>query len=152
MLWPFFAFVAVAAGVLMMVTLVLGLACRFNFGKGLPRYLNTVEPLDGDDFIPVFSEKGLDDDPEKVEFPSSTGRPIPTFSATFGKGSEVPRLTHMPFGYPRGDPMTRSVSSSSGRGDAQLARNDSNGSQMSHNSSNSTSSQRSDVGKRWVIE
>lgn len=146
MLWPFFAFVTVLAGALLLLTLCLGFACRLNFGKGLPRYLNAMEPLDGDDFIPVFSEKGLDNDPEKVEFPS-TGRPIPTFSATFGKGSEVPVPSHMQFQQFRVDPITRSASSSSSTSgtDGHLARNDSKGSQMSHNSSNS-------VGKRWVIE
>lgn len=146
----------VAAGALLVLTFILGVICRFNFGKGLPRYLNAQEPLDGDDFIPVLSEKGgFDSDPEKVEFPSLNGRrPVPTFSATFGKGLEVLRPTQMEFGRMQGS-VTRSGSSSSTgsvKPNEHLERTDSNGSQISHNSDSSTSSRRTDVGKRWMIE
>lgn len=75
---------------LTVLAFVLGIVCRMNFGKGLLRYLNAQEPLPGDDFAPV----SYGSDPEKVDFPSNH-QPIPTFSATFGKGSEVPVPTQM---------------------------------------------------------
>lgn len=166
--WPFFAVMAVVSGTLMIVTFILGVACRFNFGKGLPRYLNAEEPLEGNDFTPVFPEqRDFYDDPEKVDFPSSNGRPIPTFSATFGKGSEVPRPTQMHFGpsrgpgkdmyggtqvsHQRGESIARSVSSSTSG--SHLARTDTRDSQMTYNSESSINSGRTNIlGKRWVIE
>lgn len=36
--WDFFAFMTVAAGVLLAAAMGLGIACRLNFGKGLPEY------------------------------------------------------------------------------------------------------------------
>jgi hypothetical protein len=151
-LWPFFAVMAVISGVLMIISFILGVACRCNFGKGLPRYLNAEGPVEGEDFQPVFPEKwGFDDDPEKVDFPSS-GHAVPTFSATFGKGLEVPRPTHMKFdsrGY-----VARPLSSSTMDSvkDSALARTETRGSQTSHKSASSTSSRPTDMGKRWVIE
>lgn len=48
--------------------------------------MNAQEPLPGDDFLPVTPANG---DVEKVAFPSNE-KPIPTYSATFGVGAEVP--------------------------------------------------------------
>lgn len=87
--WLFFTLMASASVFLTLVAFILGVICRYNFGKGLPRYLNAQEPLPGDDFTPV---KGSD--LEKVDFPSNE-KPIPTFSATFGSGSEVPPPSQM---------------------------------------------------------
>ncbi|KAI0047810.1 hypothetical protein FA95DRAFT_1518454 [Auriscalpium vulgare] len=90
--WGFFSVITTLSAVLTMIAFVVGLFCRFNFDKGLTRYLNAQEPLPGDDFVPVtYGEKG---DIEKVDFPS-TDRPIPTFSAAFGSGAEVPPPTQM---------------------------------------------------------
>jgi len=36
--WRFFAFMTVAAAVLLAAAISLGVACRLNFGKGLPEY------------------------------------------------------------------------------------------------------------------
>lgn len=81
-LWSFFAAMSVAVGILIVFTLGLALACRLNFGKGLPQYLNAQEPVDGVDFTPVFpsayNEKS-ERDPEKVDFPSFNHSPS-TFS------------------------------------------------------------------------
>lgn len=87
--WRFFALMASASVFLTVVAFVLGVICRYNFGKGLPRYLNAQEPLPGDDFTPVYNS-----DMEKIDFPSNE-KPIPTFSATFGSGPEVPPPSHM---------------------------------------------------------
>lgn len=73
--WRFFSFVALASFILTVVAFTLGVVCRFNFGKGLPNYLNAEEPLPGDDFEPAYPS-----DIEKVEFPSNDNV-IPTFSA-----------------------------------------------------------------------
>ncbi|KAK0208401.1 hypothetical protein DFS33DRAFT_1459194 [Desarmillaria ectypa] len=82
--WRFFSVMATASVLLTVTTFILGIMCRFNFGKGLSRYLDAQEPLPGDDFTTVYSS-----DIEKVHFPSNE-KPIPTFSASFGSGSEVP--------------------------------------------------------------
>lgn len=54
--------------------------------------VNAQGPLDGDDFVPFYP--GDSSDPEKVDFPSNE-KPIPTYSATFGSGAEVPPPTQM---------------------------------------------------------
>jgi len=176
--WHFFTVMAAASGILIVATFVLGIACRVNFGKGLLRYLDAEEPLDGNDFPPVFHEKmDFGDDPETVEFPSSRGRPVPTFSATFGSGPEVPKPTQMRFGPSRG-PGTNAYSGTqashqqvdrqragfvagslsspslgSGSIEASLARSPTKGSQATLKSGSSTSSGRTDpMGNRWVIE
>lgn len=51
--------------------------------------VNAEEPLPGDDYSS--SEK------EKIDFPSNA-RPVPTFSAAFGSGDEVPPPSQMRFG------------------------------------------------------
>jgi len=94
--WRFFSVIVSLSVFLALMSFILGLACRFNFGKGLPRYLNAQEPLPGDDFIPVVPGEKGNGDPEKVDFPS-TDRPIPTFSATFGSGLDVPPPSQMRF-------------------------------------------------------
>jgi len=90
MSWAFFSVVATLSCALTVSAFILGVVCRLNFGKGLLRYLNAQEQLPGDDFMPVT----YGSDPEKVDFPS-TQQPIPTFSATFGKGNEVPVPSQM---------------------------------------------------------
>lgn len=87
--WRFFSLMAAASVLLTMGAFILGVICRYNFGKGLPRYLNAQEPLPGDDFTAVTGS-----DIEKVPFPSND-KPIPTFSATFGSGPEVPPPSQM---------------------------------------------------------
>ncbi|KAJ6604213.1 hypothetical protein DFH09DRAFT_967420 [Mycena vulgaris] len=88
--WNFFGIMASASVFLTLVSFVLGVICRYNFGKGLLRYLNAEEPLPGHDFVPITRAEDL----EKVSFPSNE-KPVPTFSATFGSGSEVPVPSQM---------------------------------------------------------
>ncbi|KAJ3736858.1 hypothetical protein DFJ43DRAFT_1129029 [Lentinula guzmanii] len=88
--WRFFSLMATFSVALTVLAFILGIVCRLNFGKGLLRYLNAQEPLPGDDFTPVT----FGSDPEKVAFPSNQ-QPIPTFSAAFGKGNEVPVPSQM---------------------------------------------------------
>jgi len=77
--WRFFSIMASASVLLAVVTLALGIVCRINFGKGLPRYLNAEEPLsDGDDFLPAAVESKGGKDVEKVDFPS-TNILVPTY-------------------------------------------------------------------------
>lgn len=178
--WMFFRIMAITSVFLTLSAFVLGVICRYNFGKGLMRYLNAQEPLPGDDFAPVYTTKDL----EKVDFPSNE-KPIPTFSAAFGKGPEVPVPTQMfdsrfsngprffqrsavPFETPRGgspvtipsQAMTRSEDSYSGNGGVNVSRSDSNGSSKSFGSlasyysysGHNRSDSSGNVGKRWVIE
>ncbi|KAJ7456580.1 hypothetical protein FB451DRAFT_1342099 [Mycena latifolia] len=88
--WEFFSIVASASVFLTLMSFVLGVICRYNFGKGLLRYLNAQEALPGDDFVPITRGEDI----EKVSFPSNE-KPMPTFSATFGSGSEVPVPSQM---------------------------------------------------------
>ncbi|KAI0067923.1 hypothetical protein BV25DRAFT_1876789 [Artomyces pyxidatus] len=90
--WGFFSVVTTVSAILTLLAFLVGLACRMNFDKGLTRYLNAQEPLSGDDFAPLYGEKGSDE--EKFDFPSND-RPIPTFSAAFGSGTEVPPPSQM---------------------------------------------------------
>lgn len=83
--WFFFRVMTTAAVVLALLVLILGIVCRINFGKGLTRYLSAHEELDDDYQSPV--EKTYDS--EKIDFPSNF-EPVPTFSAMFGSGPEVP--------------------------------------------------------------
>ncbi|KAJ7042664.1 hypothetical protein C8F04DRAFT_1076686 [Mycena alexandri] len=89
--WNFFGIITSASVFLTLVSFTLGVICRLNFGKGLLRYLNAQESLPGDDFVPI-TRGG--DDMEKVAFPSNE-KPVPTYSATFGSGSEVPVPSQM---------------------------------------------------------
>lgn len=83
MTWTFFGVMTSASVFLTLVGFILGIICRFNFGKGLIRYLNAEEPIP-EDFVPV----NYGDDLEKIAFPTDDRR-VPTFSATFGAGQEV---------------------------------------------------------------
>jgi len=89
--WRFFGVMASSSVFLTASCFILGVICRFNFGKGLIRYLNAQESLPGDDFVPY---TGTGSDVEKVAFPSNE-KPIPTFSAAFGSGDEVPPPSQM---------------------------------------------------------
>lgn len=156
--WSFFSVMSSLSVVLSFGALVLGMISFFNFGKGLPRYLEAQEELPGDDFPPV---KPGNEDPEKVAFPENG--PIPTFSAAFGKGDEVPVPSKMYPGRQVGPRFFRSEtpfeSSSEDRttitsgGDLQRVK--SNASESSLGSYYSYSG-RSDVTQtkntRWVIE
>ncbi|KAL1951764.1 hypothetical protein VTO73DRAFT_913 [Trametes versicolor] len=156
--WLFFSLMTTAAVLLTVVTLALGIVCRLNFGKGLPRYLNAQEELPDDDYTTP-GEKG---DTEKVAFPSND-LPIPTYSVAFGgNGQDVPPPSQMrfaprhmgprfysgstdPFETPTGSDAATERSAS-----PTLYRQSSRSSQHSQSSIQSSSSQKSKT--RWVIE
>ncbi|KIJ45710.1 hypothetical protein M422DRAFT_207072 [Sphaerobolus stellatus SS14] len=177
-LWRFFLLMAILSGLLLLGTLGLGLACRLNFGKGLPTYLNVQEPIEGIDFAPVYPD-GKDpemgdykSDMEKIDFPSSGGGnesvnfatqqgsgdysygngypgSLGSFGSIAGTGSDALRSPER-VAYPT---HLRSGSVSSGH----LSRTDtqsSHGSQNSISSMGSTGSRGAKIGmgKRWVIE
>ncbi|KAI0374485.1 hypothetical protein BV20DRAFT_936156 [Pilatotrama ljubarskyi] len=161
--WLFFSLMTTAAVLLTVVTLILGIVCRINFGKGLTRYLNAQEELADDDY----RTPGEKSDSEKVAFPSND-LPIPTFSVAFGSGQEVPPPSQMRFAPRQMGPRFYAASSqaSSGSGgnpfdtptDGNTMRSDSppplyrqtsRSSQHSQSSVQSSSSQKS---RRWVIE
>ncbi|KAJ7584864.1 hypothetical protein C8J56DRAFT_136562 [Mycena floridula] len=54
MCWPFFAVMTVTAYIFVLLTICVSLFCRVHFGKGLPRYLQATEELEGEDFTPVY--------------------------------------------------------------------------------------------------
>jgi hypothetical protein len=70
--WRFFSIMSAASVMLTLASVVLGIVCRFNFGKGLARYLNAQQPLADD------VRQSYGGDIEKVAFPSSE-KPLPTF-------------------------------------------------------------------------
>ncbi|EPQ61083.1 hypothetical protein GLOTRDRAFT_113542 [Gloeophyllum trabeum ATCC 11539] len=177
--WRFFSIITSASVFLTLMTFVLGVICRLNFGKGLPRYLNAQEPLPGDDFEPVSpgSEKM---DEEKVQFPDHSV-PVPTYSAAFGSGNEVPPPSQMFAPRQMGPRFTQTSSNMTFGGHSSmttvqppyiahvrkpsnasstyysngttLSRHDSRGSQNSYSSQSSGhGSDRTIGGKRWVIE
>lgn len=163
--WRFFSIIASASILFTVVSFTLGVICRYNFGKGLPRYLNAQEPLPGDDFKPVTGVSDL----EKVDFPSND-KPIPTFSVAFGSGDEVPPPTQMfaqrlgprfynpsaePFETPRNTPPTTAPPSELSADAQPRSPIGSIASYYSYSPTDSSFS-RSDTsgqnGKRWVIE
>jgi len=97
--WRFFSLIASGSVLLTLVAFILGVICRLNFGKGLPRYLNAQE-LIPDERVPDPFKLSINDyDPEKVDFPSDV---IPTFSVAFGSEDEVPPPNQMFAGRQRG--------------------------------------------------
>jgi len=63
--WAFFGVMTTSSVSLTLLAFILGIVCRLNFGKGLPHYLNTQEPLDGN------FESVVVGDPEKMALPSN---------------------------------------------------------------------------------
>jgi len=175
--WRFFSIMASASVLLTVVSLILGVICRYNFGKGLVRYLNAQQSLPGDDFL--YSSGS---DIEKVDFPSNE-KLVPTYAATFGSGSDVPpphqtfttrgprffnRLAQ-PFESSKITPVTpppnaytivRKVSDGSSHSGSSVARSDTRSSEEGYGSLTSYYHYGSDQGhsrtesqeKRWVIE
>ncbi|KAH9937396.1 uncharacterized protein B0H18DRAFT_867070 [Fomitopsis serialis] len=156
--WRFFSIMASASVLLAVVTLALGIVCRINFGKGLPRYLNAEEPLsDGDDFLPSAVESKGGKDVEKVEFPS-TDILVPTYidprldrePTTRAMGPRFFNSSTQPFEpQPDAPPMYSASPMSSRTAVAEinsLKRTSTNSSNASSGSDHSTRS------KRWVIE
>ncbi|KAJ4481038.1 hypothetical protein J3R30DRAFT_3700592 [Lentinula aciculospora] len=52
--WPFFATMTITSYLLIVITSVLGVWCRTQFGKGLPEFLKERETPEGADFAPVY--------------------------------------------------------------------------------------------------
>ncbi|KAI8995420.1 hypothetical protein BD414DRAFT_534588 [Trametes punicea] len=159
--WRFFSLMTTAAVLLTLITLILGIICRVNFGKGLRRYLNAQEELPDDDY----RSPGGKSDSEKVAFPS-TDLPIPTFSVAFGGGGQdVPLPSQMRFAPRQMGPRFYAHSYDSAGSNpfstptdgSALSRHSSRSSQHSQTSvqsshSNASSTAGSQRGKRWVIE
>ncbi|KAG6828032.1 hypothetical protein H0H92_009569 [Tricholoma furcatifolium] len=61
--WALFATVTITAFITLVATVVLGVWCRLNFGKGLSHFLQVTDALEGVDFTPVMfpndKEKGF---------------------------------------------------------------------------------------------
>jgi hypothetical protein len=163
--WMFFSIMATASVFLTLLSVVLGVICRFNFGKGLARYLNAQQPLE--DVPPSYEGSDI----EKVAFPSSE-KPLPTYASfndydegfppSFHSGSTLgPRFSNKsaePFETSAGIPFPAPVLSRK-LNDVQVHRSDSYGSARSHGSNDSQLSHaRTDSSnshgnhKRWVIE
>jgi hypothetical protein len=176
--WRFFSIMAVASVFLTLMSFLLGVVCRFNFGKGLLRYLGGRQTLPSDD---PYIYDGASRDIEKVDFPSNE-KPIPTFSATFGIQSSAPdfagsvrgprffNMSAEPFERSRdisiSPPplaLTRQLNDTAMQ-DSPLERNGSHRSAESSSSYSSYLSYRQNIGngsptnyqqmekKRWVIE
>lgn len=189
--WRFFSIMACISVFLTVVSFIFGVICRFNFGKGLLRYrelhpiifllfiallslgiVSAEQPLPDDDYVDDYGSSDI----EKVDFPSNE-KPIPTYSATFGSGQEVPPPSQMfatrgprffnklaqPFETapvtvpPVAVTLTRKVSDGSSD-NGHVKRSDTRSSEKSFGSLASYYSYsdrghtRSDSQKRWVIE
>ena len=83
--WYFFGIMACTSVLLTLISFVLGLICRWNFDRGLPRYLKGDQTLsDKDEFlnVPPLIASSADRDIEKVAFPSQDTA-IPTYAAAY---------------------------------------------------------------------
>ena len=94
--WTFFSIMASASVVLTLLSVILGVICRMNFGKGLARYCQSLSCLYSYYYAHSYSKKVnahqlLEDeedfstgyensDMEKVAFPSSE-KPLPTYAS-----------------------------------------------------------------------
>jgi len=76
--WRFFSVMASASVFLTALSFILGVICRFNFGKGLRRNLDP-QADDDDDQSSIYKEKK---DIESIAFPSA-GRLVPTFATSY---------------------------------------------------------------------
>ncbi|KAG6866027.1 hypothetical protein C0991_009436 [Blastosporella zonata] len=161
--WTFFSIMATASVLLTVASLILGVICRCNFGKGLLRYLNAQQDLLDDNF-----EYYGGSDVEKVDFPSNEKQPIPTYAAAFGTEAyltqgprfsdrsaepfETAKVTPPPNAYT----VARKISDGSShtgvtRSDTRLS-DKSMGTLASFYSYSDKGHGRSDSQKRWVIE
>ncbi|KAH7915129.1 hypothetical protein BJ138DRAFT_201706 [Hygrophoropsis aurantiaca] len=162
MTWTFFGVMTSASVFLTVISFVLGIVCRVNFGKGLVRYLNAQEPLPGEDFVPV-TASSFGNDLEKVSFPSND-EPIPTYSAAFGpefhpaqhlspqdmtQQTSGPIMLRQPSLRPYAPAIVREPSQ---RSYATLERQPSKSSVYSSSSYASEGSGESGHSQRWVIE
>jgi len=93
--WRFFSMISVASVFLSLVTLVLGIWCRKNFGSELWKYLDSKERLADDEEFASSSASSYPNSlyetdekrfsyasSEKISFPSPG--PVPTFGSAFG--------------------------------------------------------------------
>lgn len=72
--WPFFATMTIVSYLLVLVTTILGVWSRTQFGKGLPEFLKEEEKLEGADFAPVY----IPDLKERMSFDSEKGHGFDT--------------------------------------------------------------------------
>lgn len=170
--WTFFGVMTTSSVFLTLLSFILSIICRFNFGKGLPHYcawlilaaralpltlraiVNAQQPFE-DDFKPH-----IVGDPEKVAFPLNNE---PTFSVAFGPEAQVlpaPQMFARNAVLRRAQSMRMVNQNSLQQPPAALIRAPSEStypqhhrqrSQSSVDSSTSSSNQRTD-NKRWVIE
>lgn len=76
--WRFFSVMASASVALTVLSFILGVICRFNFGKGLRTHLGSQESVEDDDQSSIYKEKR---DIESFAFPA--GKLVPTFASSY---------------------------------------------------------------------
>lgn len=54
--WPFFASITVSSQIILLASVLFGVICRLNFGKGLKEYLHAASALEKEDFEPEIFE------------------------------------------------------------------------------------------------
>jgi len=163
---------ATASVILTLLSVILGVVCRLNFGKGLARYLNAHQPLEDEEYTTGYESSDI----EKVAFPSSE-KPLPTYASfdehekgfanPFNSGSTLgPRFSNKsaePFELPTPGLPFPAPALQRNLNDVQVHRSDSYGSTRSNGStvsqlSSQLSHARTDSSnshgnhKRWVIE
>ncbi|GJJ09564.1 hypothetical protein Clacol_003787 [Clathrus columnatus] len=140
-LWPFFAVMVCVSGTLMLTTLVLGIICRLNFGKGLTRYLGVLEPLNEGEYPDMEINS-----PEKVDFPDLSR----SSSVSSGADRFQPPTILVTDGTDNKLASTRTLSISSELSKLDLTRTLSQSSDASGTTNGAGS--RTDKSRRWVIE
>lgn len=171
--WRFFSVMASASVFLTCASFILGVICRYNFGRGLLRYLGAHQNIEDEGHSSMYNEKK---DVENFPFPANTV--VPTFASTYTPAdlpyrvepnqARGPRffnqdappfeeqfqsITPPPAALTRNltdiSPMKRSDSNGSDSSFSTLRSYSSSSTDHTRNGSHSSSSSHT---KRWVIE
>lgn len=99
--WRFFSVMSSASVFLTVLSLVLALVCRFNFGEGLVRYLNHKDEVVAEDEGDYYG-----DDKKDLEAYPGFEAVVPTFAAAYSQDSYYSPASMPPASYPEAPAYT----------------------------------------------
>jgi len=101
--WPYLGCFTVASHILIIATMILGLICRMNFGKGLAQYLHAESILASSNFVPqVFPH---DEEKASMDLDVKFEQPLPTYYLPNPPVSHPSSRPQAPYNVPYGTPF-----------------------------------------------